>query len=159
MLKIKCNISIKEVEAFLLKAETYIMDCMKEALAELAKECDERARNNNGGWMNRTGNLRSSIGAAVYENGEVFFTTTFKQVLGGSRGSAEGRNLISSLASQYRDVVAMVVVAGMDYAEKVEALESKDVLESTRLWAESVVIERLEEAKRKAENEINTWRL
>ena len=147
------------MDSFLQKAAEHIMYCMKEALAKLCEECDEKARSNDGGWQNRTGNLRSSIGAAVYDNGKVYFMTAFEQVLGGSIGSAKGRALIQSLASSYADAIAMVIIAAMEYAETVEAIDSKDVLESTRLYAESVVMERLEEAKEKAIKDINSWKL
>lgn len=157
MLKVTCNISTGDVEAFIKKAETHVMDCMKEALVNLCTECDQRARDNDGGWQNRTGNLRSSIGGAVYEKGETYFTTEFAQVLNGSRGSAKGREMVQALASQYTEAIVMTMVAGEDYAEKVEAMDSKDVIESTRLYAESVVMSRIEEAKEKAINDINSW--
>ena len=150
---------MKDVDAFLLKVSLYIMRCMKDALVTLCRECDERARANDGGWQNRTGNLRSSIGGAVYERGKTYFTTEFATVLNGSQGSAKGRSMVQSLASQYSEAVAMVIVAAEDYADKVEAIDSKDVLESTRIYAESVVMKRLEAAKEKAIQKINTWKL
>ena len=145
--------------AFLLKAEKYIMDSAKEALVTLCQESVERARQNDGGWHNQTGNLRSSIGGAVYEKGVVFFTTEFEQVLNGSTGSERGKRMVQSLASQYTEAVSMVIIAAMDYAEIVEAVKSKDVLESTRIWAESVVQNRVNEAVQRAVSEINRWKL
>ena len=160
MLKIVCNTSVKEIEAFLRRASDHIMECMKKALADLVREADEKARNR--GWEESfrdvSGNLRSSIGGAVYDHGKVYFSTEFATVLGGSTGSARGRSMVQELAGQYSDCIAMTMVAAMDYAEIVEARDSKDVLESTRIWAESVVMQRLEEAKEKAIREINTWR-
>lgn len=149
------------IASFLQRASEHITECMRQALADIVREADEKARNR--GWDESfhdvTGNLRSSIGGAVYDHGKVYFSTEFAQVLEGSTGSARGRSMVQSLAGQYSDCVAMTMVAAMDYAETVEARDSKDVLESTRIWAESVVRQRLEDAKEKAIREINTWKL
>jgi hypothetical protein len=149
------------IEAFFNKALAYVQECMLQALEDLAKEADERARSR--GWDESfhdvTGNLRSSIGAVVIDHGKVFFTTEFSQVLNGSTGSAKGRQMVQSLASDYGETIAMVMVAAMDYAERVEALDSRDVIESTRIWAESEVMKRLEEARDKAVREINSWKI
>lgn len=158
---IRMTTPVGAIEAFFNKALAHIQECMLQALADLAREADERARSR--GWDESfhdvTGNLRSSIGAAVIDRGKVFFTTEFSQVLNGSTGSAKGRQMVQSLASDYGDTVVMVMVAAMDYAERVEALESRDVLESTRIWAEQEVMKRLEAAKDKATKDINSWKI
>ena len=59
--------------------------------------------------------------------------------------------MIDALAKEYSQTYAMVVVAGMDYASYVENMNGKDVLASTRLWAESVIGERIEDALHNAE--------
>ena len=79
-------------------------------------------------------------------------------MLNGDKGSQEGRRMVESLANQYTEAVSMVIVAAMDYAEYVEAVKSKDVLESTRIWAESVVEKRINDAVRKAVSRINSWK-
>ena len=65
--------------------------------------------------------------------------------------------MVQELAQEYSNVFALVVVAAMDYADIVEAIESKDVLESTRIWAASVVEERINRAKDEAIKVINSW--
>jgi hypothetical protein len=158
---LRMTTSLSDIQAFLDKAMAYIAECMKQALVELVKEADEKARNR--GWDESfhdvSGNLRSSIGGAVYENGVIFFSTDFQQVLNGSTGSANGRQMVQSLASQYSNAVAMAMVAAMPYADHVEAIESKDVLESTRIWVESEVQRRLEAARDKAIRDINSWKI
>lgn len=160
MLKISLATSQKELDEFLEKAQKHIMQCLLDALAQLCQECDERARSR--GWdesfRDVTGNLRSSIGGAVYDHGVVYYTTNFDTVRGGGLGSSRGRAMANSLASNYAKSVSMVFLAAMDYAEYVEAIESKDVIESTRLWAEGEVVKRLEAAKEKAIKEINAWK-
>ena len=123
MFKIKCMESDDAIRDFLLKALEHITTSMKDALVTLCKECDERARDNDGGWKDRTGNLRSSIGGAVFDKGLEYFMTDFKHVLEGSIGSAKGREMAEQFARQYTDAVIMVMVAGMPYSDYVEALE------------------------------------
>ena len=122
-------------------------------LQYLGQECVSRirGRGQSESWIDRTGNLRSSIGSAVYENGKKKLSTAFESVFGGQEGSEAGKRMIDALAKEYSQTYAMVVVAGMDYASYVENMNGKDVLASTRLWAESVIGERIEEALHNAE--------
>ena len=122
-------------------------------LQYLGQECVSRIRRRgqSESWIDRTGNLRSSIGSAVYENGKKKLSTAFESVFGGHEGSESGKRMIDALAKEYSQTYAMVVVAGMDYASYVENMNGKDVLASTRLWAESVIGERIEDALHNAE--------
>ena len=122
-------------------------------LQYLGQECVSRirGRGQSESWIDRTGNLRSSIGSAVYENGKKKLATAFESVIGGQEGSEAGKRMIDALAKEYSQTYAMVVVAGMDYASYVENMNGKDVLASTRLWAESVIGERIEDALHNAE--------
>ena len=110
-------------------------------------------------WIDHTGNLRSSIGFAVYEQGSKYMESAFSQVLSGTDGSVKGKKMINDLAKEYSRVYALVVVAGMEYAGEVEALESKDVLASTKIWATSIVEQRVKTAIDSAVNEINKWKI
>ena len=47
----------------------------------------------------------------------------------------------------------------MEYAGEVEALESKDVLSSTKTWALAQVEQRVKTAIDTTVREINTWKL
>ena len=122
-------------------------------LQYLGQECVSRIRGRGQceSWIDRTGNLRSSIGSAVYENGKKKLSTAFESVFGGQEGSEAGKRMIDALAKEYSQTYAMGVVAGMDYASYVENMNGKDVLASTRLWAESVIGERIEDALHNAE--------
>lgn len=155
---LKCSIQTGQLDAFLLKASDYITQALKNELVQIVKEFDAEIRAR-GNWCDRTGNLRSSIGGAVYEDGRIFFQTSFQQVLNGAVGSVKGRSLVHELSGLYSDAISAVIVAGMEYAEVLEALESKDVLESARLKAESSVETRLRKAVEKAMNEINGWQI
>jgi hypothetical protein len=122
------------------------------ALSYLGEDCVKRIRDRSGkdSWFDQTGNLRSSIGYAVYEKGRTVITSAFSQILNGSEGSNEGRKMIDSLAKTYSETYALVVVAGMDYAEYVEARDNKDVLASAELYAMGKIDETLERAAERA---------
>ena len=125
-------------------------ECVIEEFIEWAKHDDEYLRNNDG-FNNHTGNLRSSLGAAVFNDAKLVFSTPFQTVLNGSVGSSEGRRAVERLAEQTRGRIAKVMVAGMDYAQKVEDIDSKDVLESRRIQCEREAQAIMERAAKKAE--------
>lgn len=118
------------------------------AMTKLGEECIARIRNRGASesWIDHTGNLRSSIGYAVYDHGLNYMMSNFSVVLDGSEGAGKGRELVAELARKFTNTYALVVVAGMDYAAYVEAIKNKDVLESTKLWAMGVVKARIERA-------------
>ena len=94
------------------------------ALSYLGELCVIEARNRPQeiSWYDRSGNLRSSIGYAIIHNGKILEYSDFTQVRQGNEGVRKGKALI-------------VVVAGMNYAEFVEAMENKNVLASAELFA------------------------
>lgn len=153
--------SASAITNFLNRAASKLQENVLKALSKLGDESVVRIRNRSAkeSWVDHTGNLRSSIGFAVYEQGRKFMESAFAQVLAGSYGSTKGKKMVNNLAKEYSKVYALVVVAGMEYAGEVEALDSKDVLASTRIWATSVVEQRVKTAIDAAINEINKWKL
>lgn len=153
--------SSKEMDVFLMKATRLIKEYMLRALTKLGEESIVKIRDRGPreSWVDHTGNLRSSVGYSVYDYGVKYMNSSFNTVLGGTKGRSEGMRMVQELAQEYSNVFALVVMAAMDYADKVEALDNKDVLESTRLWAQGVVEERLNRAKEEAINVINSWTL
>ena len=149
---IKMTTPTEALDRFLVAAFTIIRNEVSNALAKLGEECIAKIRDRSGSesWYDQSGNLRSSIGFAVYDYGWKKVQSSFQTVMGGSDGSSEGRKMINNLANEYSKVYALVVVAGMNYAEYVESLENKDVLASTELWAKDVIDARLERAKKSA---------
>lgn len=99
-----------------------------------------RNRSADQSWVDRTGNLRSSIGYIVVSDGKILNEGGFESVSGPQRGDAksdgsqEGRTYAESLASRYSTGYALIVVAGMNYAAYVEAMENKDVLASGEIF-------------------------
>ena len=86
-------------------------------------------------WFNQTGNLRSSVGYVVVAHGRIVKSSDFGTVLHGSEGSRAGKALAEERAKKYSNGYALIVVAGMNYAELVEARDNKSVLASAELLA------------------------
>ena len=149
---IKCNISsMIQFHDVMGKAAKIVSEEYLRALAYLGEKSIVRIRDRSKeeSWIDHTGNLRSSIGYAIYHHGKKQIASTFEVVLNGKEGAKEGQKYVDRLAS------ALVVVAGMNYAEYVEAIEGKDVLASTELWAKAKVSEYMSKAKERAEKRIN----
>jgi hypothetical protein len=87
---------------------------------------------NNGNYKDRTGNLRSSIGYVILENGE--------QIAGSFPGSTnigkdQGKKIITQVSAKFPRGVVLIVVAGMEYAAAVES-RGRDVLTSSSIIAD-----------------------
>lgn len=158
---IKCSVSSASLKRYFIKAHNIIAQEIKRALLRLGEESITKIRDRGAdeSWNDQTGNLRSSIGYAIYNYGKVEIESAFAVVKQGTEGAQVGRELIRELASLYADTYALVILAGMDYASDVEAIESKDVLASTELWAKKVVSTYMEKAKERAEKKINNLKL
>lgn len=154
---IRMTTPASEVDKILYKAFEILKNEIRNHLAKLGEECIAkiRDRSKKESWIDHTGNLRSSIGYAVYGYGIKQIESAFQIVRNGNEGSTEGRKMISQLGTEYSHTYALLVVAGMNYASHVEALENKDVLASTELWAKSIVDTRLKRAKKAAIEKIN----
>lgn len=156
MSDIRMVTSTKAIDELFAKAAKIIFDKVQYNLNYLGLLCIRRIRDRSGdeSWYDHTGNLRSSIGYAIYSYGKKEIESAFDAVLGGSEGSQQGRKMVADLASKYSDTYALVVVAAMEYAENVEAIESKDVLASTEIYAKREVERYLQKAIKEAEKEI-----
>lgn len=113
------------------------------ALSKLGEECVTyvRDRTPEESWKDHTGNLRSSVGYMVLYNGEPVKQGGFKSTTApegnGAQGKAEGEKFLKEVVTQISNEngFALVLVAGMNYAEKVEALDNKNVLAGAHLFA------------------------
>ena len=144
------------IDELFRKAAKIIFDRIQYNLNYLGLSCVKRIRDRSGSdsWYDQTGNLRSSVGYAIYSYGKKQIESSFSSVLGGSDGSSKGRRMVEELASQYSSTYALVVVAAMEYAEYVEAIESKDVLASTEIYAKGEIGRYMQKAIKEAEKEI-----
>lgn len=95
--------------------------------------CINEARNNRG-YIDKTGNLKTSTGYVIVKDGQILNGTAFDQTEGGQVGSEHTH----ALAAQYPSGIVLIVVAGMNYASYVEAM-NLNVLTSAELLAEKMV--------------------
>ena len=84
------------------------------------------------GFHDQTGNLRSSIGYAVFVDG-VAVHSAYEQTLNGATGVKAGQALAEKVGSTTSGI-CLVVTAGMNYAVHVEA-KGRDVIASAELLA------------------------
>lgn len=161
MIEIHCTTPKSAIQTFFSQALQILANEVDRALTYLGEQCIIRVRDRSmeESWIDHTGNLRSSVGYAVYDYGKKYMESTFAVVKQGGQGASEGRRVVNELASKYSNVYALVVVAGMNYADKVEAIESKDVLASTESWARTVVDETIKKARDKALQKINSLKI
>lgn len=156
---VRCTNTPQELERMFVGIANIIREEILRTLQYLGEQCNRRIRDRSAeeSWIDRTGNLRSSIGYAVFAYGKKVMEGAFKVVMEGKEGTEAGRKYASELALEFSKVYALVVVAGMSYAEYVEAIESKDVLASTELWARSRIEEYMRKTQERTERRINRF--
>lgn len=110
------------------------------------------ARNNHG-YVDRTGNLTSSIGYVVCCKGEIVSESSFEQITSTTSEDGEklnggeiGAKYAKEIAKTYPNDYVLVVVAGMKYATYVERL-GYDVLAGSKIEAEKIARELISKLK------------
>lgn len=107
----------------------------------IGEECVNNARTpHDGRYHNQTGNLCSSIGYCILVDGEIVHEGEWKAVNGGKGDGTEGKKqgvafLHELAAKQTTQGIVFLMVAGMPYAQYVEAM-SLDVLDTSEQMAE-----------------------
>ncbi|MNK30203.1 hypothetical protein D3C87_486180 [compost metagenome] len=129
----------KQVREYLEIEKIKFHRAVVKELSKAGKEFVRLARGkraSEGGFNDVTGNLRSSIAFAVIYRGKIMASDY------ASNGTAEGKNqakrLISEMKSQFSEGYALLAVAGMDYATKVES-KGKDVISGSSLIVEEML--------------------
>lgn len=104
----------------------------------VGEQCIIEARDS-GDYTDQTGNLRSSIGYAVVWDGKVVQRDCIDKVKQGDKGVSEGDDYLSKCIKKARKKgIVLIVTAGMNYAEYVEA-KGYNVLSSAELKAGPLV--------------------
>lgn len=130
---------------YLLEQQENAIEAAIAILSDIGAKCVAEARTN-GKYTDRTGNLRSSIGFAVLMDGKVVKMSSFDKVKETAIDAKPiGTALINQLASQFDTGLALIVVAGMDYAVYVEA-KALNVLNSAQDLGETLAPQMLREA-------------
>ncbi|MCD8313573.1 MAG: hypothetical protein LUC24_05370 [Bacteroidales bacterium] len=89
-------------------------------------------------YKDRTGNLTSSIGYLIVEDGQVVQQSSLSPVMNGEEGNMEWQEYARRLVSRFPTGMALIVVAGMKYAAYVSA-RKYNVLDSAEAIAEELV--------------------
>lgn len=147
---IRMTTKLSKVHDMLMREAERVERLTIRALSKLGEQCVTKIRDRAGdkSWYDQTGNLRSSVGYVIAHNKNIIQYSSFNQVKQGSEGVKTGKDLAEELAKKYSNNYVLIVVAGMNYAEFVEAMDNKDVLASTELWAREQVPLMLEKLKR-----------
>lgn len=111
-------------------------------LQRIGEKCLAYARESHpNDWQDQTGNLRSSVGYMVFVDGVAVHNSPFNQVSARVtrdgvtyNGGQQGENLCKRIGSETHGI-ALVMVAGMDYAVHVES-KGRDVLTGAEHLAE-----------------------
>jgi hypothetical protein len=156
---IKCTTSAAEIDGYLDRKAELLHWKHIEILKRVGREAVKEARENHR-YKDRTGNLTSSIGYCIVDNGKVIEESSFDVAKGvwkdekgrshpysGDAGSPEGREYLSRLVSEHPSGLVLIVVAGMEYAAYVEA-KNLNVLDSAELLAENRLKELLGRMKK-----------
>ena len=83
----------------------------------------------NGSYIDDTGNLRSSVGYSVVEDGKLIKVGEFAQVKDGAEGIEQGQKLAEQIAAEFPKGMTVVLLAGMPYASALSA-RGYDVIDS-----------------------------
>lgn len=154
---IRTNLTDNILDKFFSESSKIIKEEIVRALSYLGEQAVNLARDRGQdvSWIDHTGNLRSSIGYGVFENGKEQIRSAFSQVKEGIDGSTAGKRMVEELSNLYTDTYVLVVVAGMNYASYVEAIESKDVLATATLMAKSKMNTYMDKALERAAKRID----
>ena len=129
-LKDKLNAKRKDIYDFII----FRFEQIGEEAVKIARE--------NGSYHDVTGNLRSSIGYIILNDGKVVIQGAperYPKKEDGSKGEAEGQALLQKLKAKFPWGLVLIICAGMEYAAFVENVRHKDVLTSAEHLAESLM--------------------
>lgn len=100
-------------------------------------------------YVTRTGNLQSSIGYCIVIDGQIYDENFQKVSEGnpttdGSEGANAAQTYARSIASKESEGMQLIVVAGMPYAQYVEAM-GLDVLDSAEIYAKNDIAKKIKD--------------
>ena len=153
---VKMTPSAREIRAEIEREYKRFLQRLVASLQYCGEEIINSIRNGElSNWSDRSGNLRSSIGYIVTIDGQIAFESDFQLVLGAQEGSETGRAYARALASLHPSGIALIVVAGMNYASYVEAMETKQVLAGAEVQGRAIVEKMLAELNQRYANDTN----
>ena len=126
----KAAFTMNDVKAHMDKAKQGFEDSLLDEFRRTGEQFIADARSIRT-YQDQTGNLRSSIGYALFKDGQML-----EQTFPGGDVTGSGGTLAKWVANSYKRGYLLVVVAGMFYAQYVEA-KSYDVLTGSSYTAET----------------------
>ncbi|KUJ56448.1 hypothetical protein AR686_07755 [Chryseobacterium aquaticum subsp. greenlandense] len=139
---IEPRFNMSDINSYLQKRLDTLDGLMLRNLNYLGMECVNLAKSLDT-YTDRTGNLRNSIGYVVVKHGNVV-SSVFEE---GSRGpdynsqetpgEVVGEAFAKSLAKEFGNGYAVIVVAGMEYASYVEDVKHLDVIAPAKSFAQT----------------------
>lgn len=129
----------QEIEAYMDEQVSRLRTVILRNLAYIGEQCLNKARSTDS-YKDQTGNLRSSIGYVIVEDGKVIQASDFAPSEKGTdkaKGQATGKAYASELAARFPSGITLLVVAGMNYATYVSA-KGYDVLDGAELLADQL---------------------
>lgn len=145
---IKYTMTKKSVKLWYERQSAMLEHHLIQALHSVGLEATTIARTTHK-YLDRTGNLTSSIGYIIVNDGEIINISAFDVVENGSQGAKNGKDYAKELAKKYSEGLCLIIVAGMPYAGYVEAL-GLNVLDAAGIYA-------TEEAVKKINDVIKLW--
>ena len=134
--------NLQKVNKALAMKSKEIADHIISQFTYIGEECVRIARES-GSYNDITGNLRSSIGYVILNNGKPVVNGASKTYSGpkgnGEAGPAAAEALLTQLQAKFPWGIVLIVCAGMNYAAYVENVRHKDVLTTAELKAESLI--------------------
>lgn len=127
------NLAPQSPDRFILDMVRGIRQVVVRSVSYVGEECANHARGSHT-YRDQTGNLTSSIGYVISVDGQLVKTGDFNTVKDGSHGSAGGKDYAMQSASLFPQGIALIIVAGMDYAAHVSN-KGYDVIDSAELKA------------------------
>ena len=127
----------EEIERYVDEQVSRLRQVLLRNLAYIGEQCLNAARQTDS-YKDQTGNLRSSIGYVIVENGRIIKASNFAPSDKGtdkSKGQKEGKAYAKKLAALFPSGITLLIVAGMNYAAYVSA-KGYDVLDSSELKAD-----------------------
>lgn len=140
---IKRLTSQSQIESTIQKRMQRIRKAVIATLSYVGEQCIREARIS-GKYTDQTGNLRSSIGYIILDNGRVIKKSSFTLVKDGKKGVNKGKEFRDKLITENNRGIVLIVLAGMDYAKYVEAM-GLNVLESSEITAKELVPQMLKQ--------------
>lgn len=131
------NLDPQAPDMFLADVVRRLQQAVVRSLSYVGEECVNVARQSHT-YRDQTGNLTSSIGYVISVDGHLVRTGDFNTVKQGGQGSKGGKEYAKQLVSEFPQGIALIIVAGMDYAAHVSN-RGYDVIDSAELKADQLV--------------------